>query len=1089
MLSSLTLRGKNSATTSHVNTIDALQERTASILVQPSDSHMSAPGAKRAASTGTIGVAGPSSRDISHSPSPTTWAKDMPIPPPPPGPPPASARSQSLNRPSEVASNSLAPSFPSRVRRPPGHGTSLDTVPPTPADWRDDDNASSNNTPRNRSKGPVPLHIDTGHILDKRRSVFDEHTTTAPGTPGSTRRDSSTGALFRSPAVRSRSAKGIRERRSESRSGNGRAAEDSAVEKPSGNIPWDEVVRDVKPTDLVLPQRTAGTFNHRANAKITPRSGKSIQSLDGAMKIAEQRLSNGKAVSFEASTGVHHLASASTKHASTSSQTTASYPPHEIGSRMPSSLSPNSSSPRPSGPSHALSLDIPPRLDQRPVSHILHMPNSDSPMQTPLTPSSKTSLRPLSDLLGPESPQAFADRAIERHRNFAEREAAASDDSERLDLFVQFMLAESRIRREQYAAVFEEEDVDISDLVQGIFEKFPMKKSQSDAKRLPPKTVPSKRTSIASSTQADSSSQDESSSVSRKLESPSSATTNSSAQNRESAWLNDYIPSLSPIASMSIVTGQDEMDSRGRAPSRWWEDHSHSAEATDDVFNVLGRSKRESKYMGVPREARMAPILYEDNVSGSPANLGGHAAKPSRPPAHDPNEYPHEKGGWQEEASSSVVSSQYPPTPASAPYTPDPRRLDVSRFITLPPPYPRHHPAVSNSHPDLADTRAVVRSLHEEEKIESIRQTYQSEVRHKRERADSWCTHQRSLHQQDIEFRIEHGHLTPHEFEEADAQLQDKVNKSERDFAQDSFDHFQDLVVSPLHALFSERISLATSSLETLSGRLFSDAQSHSPNMPQEEGDEQPELLEKLTQLKWLFEARETLHRQIYDLLSERNEKYKIIILLPYQQSHNSEKQSDAETFFAQDVRDRRTRYEHAVSERTQAFLTVIDINVSRGVEMQLSAFWDISPTLHELLNKIPRNLEGFEIDIPPDEYAENPSYYHHPLQYLYSLLGHAEKSTFQFIESQINLLCLLNEIQSCGLTARCRSDANMGLRPDSEAFQRHEEKRLSRDLKEKVGVIEGQWEEALGSELMEIRERVRGALLEQGGWNDDDDV
>ena len=108
---------------------------------------------------------------------------------------------------------------------------------------------------------------------------------------------------------------------------------------------------------------------------------------------------------------------------------------------------------------------------------------------------------------------------------------------------------------------------------------------------------------------------------------------------------------------------------------------------------------------------------------------------------------------------------------------------------------------------------------------------------------------------------------------------------SEKEVVQKDFDLFQEMVVSPLHVLFAERITKATSTLDVLSRRLFSDAQQHSPNLPQEEGDEQAELLEKLTQLKWLFEARESLHSETYQLLSERNEKYKAAILLPYQRS------------------------------------------------------------------------------------------------------------------------------------------------------------------------------------------------------------
>ena len=897
--------------------------------------------------------------------------------------------------------------------------------------------------------------------------------------------------------MRNRSAKGIRERRSESRNGKGRALDESAVEPASAVAPWDNVREDPKPTDLVLSGRQSSASKQGILSKSTPKSSQSMQSLDGVLDSAELKVTSGRAVSFASSHTTTQPESGFSKRFSASTST----PPFSPEKDTPSNLSPLMSispviahkplsSPklqRSGGP--ALSLIVPPEPEQRPISHLLHMPNPDKSIQVPLTPSSKVANERLRDPLGPESPKAFAERAIERHRIFAEREVAAASDSERLDLFVQYMAAESRIRRGQYASVFEEDCIEINDLTQGLFEHPNTDQSSYERGRSHSRTDTSKRTSIASSVLEDSSSQGDVSAASRMHESPSSATTNSSTQRRpESNWWKDYIPSLSPIASMSIVTGQDEMDSRGRAPSRWWEDQSHSGDAIPgDAFNVLGRSKRESKYMGVHRSL---PALFEGSASSSSGNALGASVKVSQPPINGPDEYPPEKVSWHGQEQLAPLPPHLPPTPLLAPYTPDPRKLDISRLVTLPPPYPRHHPAVNNSHPNLADVRAIVRSLNEQDEPNSIKETYDSQMFGKRQRADSLCEHERSLHRQDIEFRIQHGTISQEQYDQAESNLEEKLRGSEKDTVQADFDLFQSSVLTPLHAIFSDRIKLATSSLDKLSTRLFSDAQSRSPNLPQEEGDEQPELLEKLTQLKWLFEARETLHRQIYDLLSGRNDRYKAIVLLPYKQAEDQEKHVEAEHFFAQDALERRVAFEQAVYARAQAFLSVIECNVSRGVEVQLSAFWDIAPSLLQILHKIPSDLHGFEVQIPGNEYEENPSYYHHPLQYLYSLLGHAEKSSYQFIESQINLLCLLHEIRSHTLSARCRVEAQASEGTwAAEELQRREEKKLTEDLKEKVGVVEGQWAEALGSELMEARERVRGWLLEQGGFDEEEDV
>ncbi len=103
-------------------------------------------------------------------------------------------------------------------------------------------------------------------------------------------------------------------------------------------------------------------------------------------------------------------------------------------------------------------------------------------------------------------------------------------------------------------------------------------------------------------------------------------------------------------------------------------------------------------------------------------------------------------------------------------------------------------------------------------------------------------------------------------------------------------------------------------------------------------------------------------------------------------------------------------------------------------------------------------------------------------------MLGHAEKSTRQFIESQINLFCLLHEIRSHALAARCTVEAQGRDASWAAEERRREETKLTEDLKEKVGIVEGQWAEALGSEMLEVRERVREALLEEGGWDDDAD-
>ncbi|KAL8680950.1 MAG: hypothetical protein Q9186_002910 [Xanthomendoza sp. 1 TL-2023] len=1115
LLSTLGSRSKAQTTSPPASAIDSLQASTAQALAQSPDTYTElsarAPASRRAASTGGIGLSGPSSRTASRSPSQNRWEPGMPLPPPPPGPPPTAARSQSLSRSSEsIYTDNLSPSA-TRSRRPPGNGTVLAPVPPTPADWREEmpNVSSAVQAAPSRSQSQAPLHIDTGIIVrDTQSNNEDPNTTLTPNMHSAhPRRNPSCGALARSPAVRNRSAKGIRERRSESRNGTGRIAESSAAIQSNIVTVSPHSLETVKPTDLVLPLGN-GSFSKRRTANRTsPTNGNSMLSLDETLHSPLSQEASGQSMSFASSNTTPKL---DQQRPNVLPRATTAIPPFSptrvsitpFGrARASPTIAPDilpTPLPQPLiGMGTLTSLDVPLGLDERPISHLLHMPNSNDSIQEPLLPSAGKNRRSIQDLLGPESPKAFAQRAIERHRNFAEREAAAPSDSERLDLFVQFMVAESRIRREQYSTVFEEEEICVSELTQGFFERSPELRSPNETREASKMTgqaasTRDSRTSSMSDSVSESNWHRSSSVASRNHESPISISTDCSSQNRpDSSWWNDYVPCLSPIASMSIVTGhdQEEVGSRGRASSRWWEDKPDGS-ANGDAFSVLKKSKRESKYMGLPKEARNSPALFENMPTGSSHCIPGYIEGASQFTSYGPDEYPPEKVGWHQQSSPLPSRLAHPPTPLSAPYTSDPQRLDISRFVTLPPPYPRHHPAVNNSHPDLADVRSVVRSLHATEDADAIRATYTTQIGEKRRRANSWRQHQQSLHDQDVKFRMDHEDLSQAEYDQAESELETRLHKSEKEVTQTDFDLFQNVVVSPLHSLFAERIVEANSRIEDLSGKLFSDAQKHSPNAAQEEGDEQPELLEKLTQLKWLFEAREILHRKTYDLLSERNDKYKAIVLLPYEQAGNKDKYAEAEGFFASDAHDRGMTFEHEVSSRFDAFLTVVEANVTRGVEIQLSAFWDIAPPLHRVLTRVPHNLWGFGIQIPANEYAENPDYYEYPLQYLYSLLAHAQKATYQFMESQINLLCLLHEIKSAAMNARYQAEEHRS--PDGawavDEGRRREAARLTEDLKEKVGVVEGQWEEALGEELMAVRERVRCWLLEHGGWDDEHD-
>jgi hypothetical protein len=516
----------------------------------------------------------------------------------------------------------------------------------------------------------------------------------------------------------------------------------------------------------------------------------------------------------------------------------------------------------------------------------------------------------------------------------------------------------------------------------------------------------------------------------------------------------------------------------------------------------LERTKRESKYMGMPKELREA-LQYENGGAASNGNGkgidSGHATEQK---GYGPNEYPPEKSSWNEEDPSSPPPQQTPSKSPGAfstmPSTPNPDHLDVSRLVTLPPPYPRHHPAVNNNHPDLTSIRTTVRQLSDFTEVEATKSRFLTASTQLASEQATAATQRRNSLRASIQRSIESGSMTYADAAQVEANFTSTEADKTKEASKLSFELFQSQVVMPVNDLLMDRVHRSTQLFTQLRSKLFVDAQEQSPNLTQEEGDEQPELLEKLTLLKWIFEARESLHRELFDLLSDRNDRYRDMVITPYRLASNLEKIANAESFFAEDAGKRKLAFEQEVLKRTEEFMDIIEENVVRGVEVQLSAFWDIAPSLRSITEKIPASakLDSFHIQIPSAEYDENPSYYEYPLQYLYSLLRHCEKSTYQFIESQTNLLCLLHEVKSGVTVANCRlmrsqrvqqGEAEGVVKAELEAVERDEGGRLTDDLKEKVRCVEELWSSALGEELSGVKGRIARFLVESGGWEDEE--
>lgn len=454
-----------------------------------------------------------------------------------------------------------------------------------------------------------------------------------------------------------------------------------------------------------------------------------------------------------------------------------------------------------------------------------------------------------------------------------------------------------------------------------------------------------------------------------------------------------------------------------------------------------------------------------------------------------PGDYPKEKAnpetfGFYDEMTSPPLTQQ------SQRRAPKSSALDISRFITLPPPYPRHYPAVNNNHPDLTDYRTTVRMLSDLNDAKARRQRHQMSIEAMRNERRLKVADIKRTFRTNIQAQIADGSLSYSEAAEAEKLVRSEELEIERQGLQAEFDTLQDVVINPLHDQLNERIEHLSNSLQSLQRELFASAANQDPDQPVQEGDDVPELLEQLTQLKWLFEARETLHSELFDLLSQRNDAYKAIVALPYHQTNNVDKIRDTEAFFEKDAATRHATFCAEALKRHELFLQFVEDNALRGIEMQSSAFWDLTPGLVELLQKIPSDISRLEIDIPDEELKENPSYQQHPQQYLYLLLRHAEKSSYQYIEGQINLYCLVHEVKTSSLAAHYKaSKAQQKMAGDQSIdladTRLEDEGELTDELKNRAAMIEEQWDDSLGKYFHAVQGRVKQQLQDKDAWEE----
>ena len=554
-----------------------------------------------------------------------------------------------------------------------------------------------------------------------------------------------------------------------------------------------------------------------------------------------------------------------------------------------------------------------------------------------------------------------------------------------------------------------------------------------------------------------------------------------------------------PRSLLSGALEDDELRSRGRASSRWWE----SSVNGDSEFGFVRSDGVGVQYSGSrgakrPPKSSLREIAMEAtsrySIISGVTDAASFMGKAEYPPDY--------KGGASEVTPSAGIIAGYqqsqqqqtqpqPQPPPQLHYQqqfaaplhaiqeqpPQQRRpkirLDILPLLTLLPPYPRTYPAVNNCHPQLVDFRNLVRNLNDLEELHIVSQEFQTSSQKRKETSAIEARRRKHQHSEAVQNLYQEGKINYDQFDAMDHDFESEENDRKVADLKDEFEAFQKEVVDIVHAGLMDRITLASEAYDQVHAEIAASS-SQSINNREKEGEEIPELLEKLTLLKWLFDLKEILYREVHELLKDRNLRYKEVIVTPFYDTRQGDRIREAEEFFSKDELARRVENDKASLERFEKFLIIMEESVLKGVEIQISSFWDIAPLVSECFEKIPHDLENVEPIVPPEEAHENPGYEENPLMYLKEKVYFAERSCYQFVEAQTNLLCLLHEVKTSLNKAKWRLRTSEGTTAGpGEQSEDEEEKRLTDDLKEKVRMLESEWNQAIGNQFEEVRERL----------------
>jgi len=626
----------------------------------------------------------------------------------------------------------------------------------------------------------------------------------------------------------------------------------------------------------------------------------------------------------------------------------------------------------------------------------------------------------------PAEPEDFLHQTRRRYKEMLQAESVASTDADKLRLFLEFIERECRIRTPLYPDA-----------------------NSTDTKRL--SKISAILTAHESLTPI---------SPDRDGDVAMSSPPQEPKRRPETHWWGQNLTAASFPPSQSAMTAYEariaeEESSRGRTSSRWWENSKDGGSCSisesvafrsDDNDSVYGTSypRRSKRFNKTPRQS----LKEIAELVNTPRN--------STTIANDPSSY--------------MRSSAYPPdrktlsqsrsrsrAPSSS--KPRPRRrhavktsLDIAPLLTLLPTWPKEHPAVNNSHPRLDVFRDLVRTLNNLSQLAEIKTRFQEKAEKTKEKFLTESQRRRISQAERIQGLYSRGDLHYDEMERLNLTFEHEESKIHYEAEEEEFKSFDSEVVTPSHRDLHERITAATAAYADLVTLI------KARNPIAADCDDQPELLEYLTALKWIFDVRETLHTHTYELLSQRNDRYRDLILAPLRDARDPGRLQSTTQFFTSDAAARLQEFNKAKVTRHEQFMDFIEAQCSLGVEEARSKFWETAPLVMECLEKIPETLENVVPIVPPEESVEHPEWVEQPMLYLERKIAETEGAMRGLgVEDGEGLLCLLHGVKSA--LSRAKGEGEV------------EERRLTEDLKEKVGMIEDEWREGLGGLL----ERVRG--------------